>query len=158
MVGVEPYELEVLRSLDEPNSLEFPHGFSYLIYQSRFNALAVAIGEVFGSPCTPDREVQDASFHGDIVIPAEITESRERVIIRVSNFGSLVTVSAGGLARDSTLAVEALHEEDRERIERVASSLGYRLISGNVLRQNYDGPTALDDWQSTWWHRFFDYM
>ncbi|MGW7351778.1 hypothetical protein [Streptomyces sp. NPDC054784] len=150
-------EVEILQGFDEPDSREFPAQFSHSRYRDAFLRLAQAIQETFDAPCTIDTRVQDASHHGDIAIPAGSTVSGKSLIIRVSNFGSLVTVGAGGLARDSADAVSSLSASDEERILRVAMSLGFRVISGSTLRQRYTGLTEMDDWQSTWWYRFFDY-
>ncbi|MEU2270199.1 hypothetical protein ABZ568_28100 [Streptomyces olindensis] len=37
--------------------------------------------------------MKDAGFHGDIVIPAVATESSGSVVVRFSNFGSLITAA-----------------------------------------------------------------
>ncbi|MGW7064009.1 hypothetical protein ACWGHM_36670 [Streptomyces sp. NPDC054904] len=150
--------LALLRSLDDPDHWEFPRGYDHAATRTRLNRLAALLDQTFDCTCSVDRGVQDASFHGDIAIPAAATKSGDLVVVRLSNFGSLITASAGGVAGDTTDPAAGLHDEDRSRIEAAAATLGCILIPRRVLRKRYDGPTEMDDWQHLWWHRFFDYM
>ncbi|MBT2387698.1 hypothetical protein [Streptomyces sp. ISL-11] len=149
--------LSLLRKLDSPDHREFPDDYEAAVTRARFDGLAALLDEKFDCVCDVDRGVEDAGFHGSIVIPAAATESDAFVVVRLSNFG-LTTASAGGLARDSARAVDDLREEDRERIEAVSSALGCTFVPGHILRRAYDGPSELEDWQELWWHRFFDYV
>ncbi|GAA0393039.1 hypothetical protein [Streptomyces luteireticuli] len=146
----------VLRELDDPESIAFPRDHARRTAPCRFESLVRLLEERFRCVCEVDRGVQDASFRGEIVVPSTAAESRQRVIVRLSNFGSLITAGAGGHARDSALAVERLHEEDRDRIATASADLGCTYVPGRLLRERYDGGN-LEDWQTMWWHRYFDY-
>ncbi|MFC4516347.1 hypothetical protein [Streptomyces ehimensis] len=146
----------VLRELDDPESIAFPRDHARSTAPCRFEQLIRLLEERFRCVCEADRVVQDASFRGEIVVPSMATKSRERVIVRLSNFGSLITAGAGGQVRDSALAVERLHEEDRDRIAAASADLGCMYVPGHLLRERYDGG-SLEDWQTMWWHRYFDY-
>lgn len=147
----------VLRELDDPESIEFPRDQARRTAPCRFEQLVRLLEERFRCVCEVDRGVRDASFRGEIVVPSTAARSGQRVIVRLSNFGSLITAGAGGQARDSSLAVERLHEEDRDRIAAASAGLGCTYVPGHLLRERYDGGN-LEYWQTMWWHRYFDYM
>ncbi|MEU3355170.1 hypothetical protein [Streptomyces sp. NPDC037389] len=147
----------ILRELDDPQAIDSPGGDARQAASCLFEGLVRLLEERFQCFCEVDRGVQDASFHGAVVLPSAATRSGEQVIVRLSNFGSLITAGAGGLARDGAQAVERLHEEDRDQIAAVSAELGCIYVPGHVLRERYDGGN-LEDWQTMWWHRYFDYM
>ncbi|WP_431040870.1 hypothetical protein ACQUSR_02580 [Streptomyces sp. P1-3] len=150
--------LALLRNLDDPEHWEFPRDYDHVATRARFDQLAAHLDQAFGCTCSVDRGVQDASFHGDIVIPAVATKGRDFIIVRFSNFGSLITATTGGVAADTAEPADGLHDEDRSRITAAAAALDCVWMPRHVLRKRYDGPTEMDDWQQLWWHRYFDYM
>ncbi|MEU9033387.1 hypothetical protein AB0D45_00455 [Streptomyces sp. NPDC048352] len=150
--------LSLLRNLDDPEHWEFPRDYDHVATRARFDRLAGDIDQAFDCACSVDRGVQDASFHGDIVIPAIATKSRDLVVVRFSNFGSLITAGAGGVRADTPEPAGGLHDEDRSRIKAAAEALDCVWMPRHLLRKRYGGSTEMDDWQRLWWHRFFDYM
>ncbi|MFI6779623.1 hypothetical protein [Micromonospora sp. NPDC050276] len=80
---------QLLHSLDDPDHREFPANYNHQRARARFNQLAERVNRDFSCQCWGDREVQDASFHGRIDIPAAATTTGERLVIVVSNFGDL---------------------------------------------------------------------
>ncbi|MYW19258.1 hypothetical protein GT039_27685 [Streptomyces sp. SID2955] len=150
--------LSLLRNLDDPEHWEFPRDYDHVATRARFDRLAADIDQAFDCTCSVDRGVQDASFHGDIVIPAIATKSSDLVVVRFSNFASLITAGAGGVRADTAEPADELHDEDRIRIKAAAVALDCIWMPRHVLKKRYDGPTEMDDWQQLWWHRFFDYM
>jgi hypothetical protein len=98
-----PYPAEIvasLRRLDDPDRLEHPAGFDYPAERRRFGLLVANLERRFGCACDvlvgPD--MQDASFFGQLVIPAAVTGKSSAVFVRVGNFGGLALVGAGGPA------------------------------------------------------------
>lgn len=147
----------ILRELDDPEAIAFPRDYASRVASCRFEPLIRLLEDRFRCVCEVDRGVQDASFLGSVAVPSRAARSGQRVIVRLSNFGPLTTAGAGGLARDGVRAVERLHEEDRDRIAAASAELGCLYVPGHLLRERYDGGN-LEDWQTMWWHRYFDYM
>jgi hypothetical protein len=56
----------MLRSLDDPEHLEFPVGYDHSEARSRFNQLAGRLDAAFSCACRADRNVEDASYHGKL--------------------------------------------------------------------------------------------
>ncbi|MEV0281196.1 hypothetical protein AB0I22_33085 [Streptomyces sp. NPDC050610] len=150
--------LSLLRNLDDPEHWEFPRDYDHVATRARFDRLAADIGEAFDCTYSVVRGIQDASFHGNIVIPTIATKSDSFVVIRFSNFGSLITAGAGDISADTAEPADGLHDEDRSRIKAAAVALDCLWMPRHILRKRYDGPTVMDDWQHLWWHRFFHYM
>lgn len=160
----------VMRAADRAPSLEhleFPHGFDHRRALARVHALVERLQTGFGCRCALDTDVQDASFHADIAVPAEATGAGERITMRLSNFGDLAVIAAENpgcyLDLDEAEAEGALTPADRRTVETAAVSLGYVLIPEPILRRPYDGVTRLGEHSSpygeaTWWIRFFDYL
>ena len=94
MVRVEGEEMwALLRSLDDPDHLETPADFDFEKSRARFERLVSALDDAFDCRCDADRSVQDASLHARVVVPSEATETGERLVVSLSNFGSLATFS-----------------------------------------------------------------
>jgi hypothetical protein len=106
-----------------------------------------------------DSDVQDASYHARIVIPAEATRSGEFLTITISNFGEMAVPALGNPDSCSAEEVELLfHPDDRARIEGALRELGYVVVSEVLLRARYDGnikPDGQYRYPRTWWDRFF---
>ncbi|WP_406105727.1 hypothetical protein [Micromonospora globbae] len=150
---------QLLHSLDDPNHLEFPANYNHQRARARFNQLVERLNRDFGCQCDVDREVQDASFHGRIDVPAAATATGERLVIVISNFGDLAVLAVENPGVwDDEEAAQVLHPDDTTRIRRALDDLGYTLIPEGPLWKRYDGPgdtLAPDD---TWWTRYFDYL
>jgi hypothetical protein len=53
---------ELLRSLDDPEHLQFPPGYDHGQARSQFNHLVDRLDAAFSCSCRADRHVQDASW------------------------------------------------------------------------------------------------
>ncbi|MFK0292920.1 hypothetical protein ACIQU6_20935 [Streptomyces sp. NPDC090442] len=147
----------ILRELDDPEAIAFPRASTSRPTPDHFEPLIRLLEARFQCVCEADRGVRDASFRGTVVLPSSAVKSRQQVIVRLSNFGPLTTAGAGGLARDGVQAVERLHKDDQDRIAAASAELGCAYTPGHLLRERYDGGN-LEDWQTMWWHSYFDYM
>ena len=154
----------LLRRLDDPDHMDVPRGYDHVAARARFEQLASRLDERFHCTCTVDRQVQDASHHGVIVIPQNATHSGEHITVTVSNFGNLaaVTLSNPG-SYDEDEERELFQATDRHRVEDALEALGYIAISEHLLWTRYDGVSDLASYYPPehpprWWTRFFDYL
>ncbi|MFI0967842.1 hypothetical protein ACH4S8_41750 [Streptomyces sp. NPDC021080] len=154
----------LLRHLDDPDHMEFPHGYDHTAARARFDQLAAHLDQRFQCTCTVDRQVQDASHHGRISIPETATAGGDRITVTVSNFGNLAAVTLGNSEScDEDEERELFQATDRHRVENVLEALGYVAISEHLLRTRYDGVSDLVSYYPPehpprWWTRFFDYL
>jgi hypothetical protein len=156
---------ELLRSLDDPEHLQFPPGYDHSQARSRFNQLVDRLDAAFTCACRADRHVQDASHHGSIEVPAQATATGSRLVIVVSNFGGLavVTIDNPGTWTQAELT-EALHPDDAIRTKAALEDLGYTIVPEEPLSRPYDGASRWferfysNENPPTWWIRFFDYL
>lgn len=151
---------QLLHSLDDPDNLEFPANYNHRRARARFNQLAERLNRDFGCQCWVDGEVQDASFHGRIDIPAAATATGERLVIVISNFGDLAVLALENPGVwDDEEAAQVLQPNDTTRIRKALDDLGYTLIPEGPLWKRYDGPAGtLTAPDATWWTRYFDYL
>lgn len=84
---------QLLHSLDDPNHLETPRGYDHRRERAGFDRLAQGLEAGFGCRFNIDRDVQDASLHGRIDVPAAATATGHRLVVSVSNFGGLAVLS-----------------------------------------------------------------
>ncbi|MFJ4539725.1 hypothetical protein ACIP39_27725 [Streptomyces tibetensis] len=154
----------LLRQLDDPQRMEFPHGYDHDITRARFEQLAARLDARFKCTCTVDRQVQDASRHGTVVIPATAADSAEHITVTISNFGNLAVVTLGNPGNSNVEEERDLfHAPDRRRVVEELEALGYIVISEHLLWTRYDGVSDLVSYYPpehppTWWIRFFDYL
>jgi hypothetical protein len=154
---------DLLRSLDDPEHLDFPAGFNRDETGDRFGQLVDRLDTAFSCACEADGHVQDASYHGRIEIPAAATATGTRLVIVVSNFGGLAVVAADnpGVWTQEEFT-ELLHPDDAQRIYTALDDLGYTVVPEEPLWQTYDGngplPLSYHTHLPTWWIRFFDYL
>ncbi|GAB2589522.1 hypothetical protein [Microlunatus antarcticus] len=152
----------VLRRLDDPDHLEWPADFDFAATRARFERLVSGLDAAFGCRCDADRSVQDASLHAQVAIPAGATVTGERLVVCVSNFGSLATVSVVNPGVFDEEEHEALLDaEDARRIHDVLDDLGYVVVPEAPLWQTYDGPSRITvdpSYPASWWTRYFDYL
>ncbi|GAA3443915.1 hypothetical protein [Planomonospora venezuelensis] len=154
----------LLRELDDPEHVQFPKGYRHAEARARFERLVTRLETDFACRSTVDRSVQDASHHGDVVIPGDRTVSGERIYIRISNFGDLAVYSPENLGcyTDAEKS-DVLHDEDRRRVESALTDLGYLNVPEDLLSEPYDGRSALASYllpryPPSWFIRFFDYL
>lgn len=84
---------DLLRSLDDPEHLEFPAGYDHDETRNRFGELVDRLDTAFSCTCQAERHVEDASYHGRVDIPAAATATGSQLVIVVSNFGGLAVVA-----------------------------------------------------------------
>ncbi|UAL29579.1 hypothetical protein K8W59_17820 [Nocardioides rotundus] len=153
----------LLRSLDDPDHLEWPADYDHAAKRRLFDDLVDRLDAEFSCRCEADRHVEDASLHARLDIPAAATDSGERLVISVSNFGRLATVSVTnpGVWSEAEFE-ELLAPGDASRIYTVLDALGFHVVPEEPLWSDYDGPSALPGidarYRPTWWTRFFDYL
>lgn len=164
MVDNSPESLKrLLGDLDDPEHMERASDFDLGATEKRFADMVVRLERDFGTTCRIDAGVvvQDASYYGQVVVPAEATNSGADLFIRVSNFGStaVLGIEAPGTYLDEE--VDALLDgADRDRIERALLDGGYKVVPEAVLWERYDGRS---EWlhretRTSWFTRFFDYL
>jgi hypothetical protein len=59
-----------LRALDNPDQVESPAGYHHRGARAQFERLVTRLDTDFGCRCKVDRDMQDASLHGRIEVPA----------------------------------------------------------------------------------------
>jgi hypothetical protein len=148
---------------DPAEKLTFSGRSNYRHGETRagFEQLAQRLNVTFGHRCYVDRDVQDASLHGSIVIPADATAWGYQLVVSISNFGGLaaLTVDHPGAWTEAETAT-MLSPVDSQGIGTALADLGYTLIPEEPLRTPYDGaadPESLGR-TGTWWNRYFDYL
>jgi len=168
--GPDRHALSVMKDADRqpgPDHLEFPDNFDHARAKRLMGELHIRLEEEFSHSCTLDGHVQDASFHALVGVPAEATEARVHIGIRLSNYADLavITVPSPGIhgSLDEAVTQGDLTETDRQKLENTLSELGFTTVSEHLLQHPYDGVTSLSDFRNpdhpaTWWTRFFDYI
>src|SRR5262245_31099362 len=120
--------LEILRQYDDPIHGYYPPGFDFRAAQRRFarfirdlsSELRVQVKAESG------REIQDASFHGQIFVPVG---DNKVTAIRFSNFGNMATISED----------EPIPEALLVTLKRLLNQHEYVYIPASVLEQPYTG-------------------
>ena len=158
----------ILRTLDDPYSVEGPAELDLDALGARFGCVVFHLEESFGCSCSVDAGfpfVQDASHYGTVTVPAGASASGAQIVIRISRYGSLAVYELelfGVYDRAETaLLVDPL---DRDRIELALTSTGHDIVPADLLWTKYDGVN--DYWQThfpdeptpTWFTRFFDWV
>ncbi len=154
----------LLRELDEPGQWEFPDDHDHAEARARFDRLVARLDRRFGCSCAADRQVQDASHLGTIIVPATATTAPAPLTVTISKFGRLAAVSLGNPGsydEDEERALFPIH--DRRRIEEELQTLGYHPVAEHLLWTRYNGISGFDalyppDRPPSWWARFFDYL
>jgi hypothetical protein len=145
-----------------PDGWEVPLDFDEEALRARIGRLAERLGEVYGVPLAVTRGAQHAAYFGGVVVPGEQTATRaERtrfpLTIMVSNFGGLVTIWVMPDPSGGGAPPPPVHPHDLERIEPVATGLGFAVVPEHLLALPYDGPNATPSHTVTWWERYFGY-
>lgn len=156
----------LLRQLDDPVHLERPAGFDYPAERARFAALVAAVEARFGCVCTVDAglNVQDASYLGQLEIPASATATETEIFVRVSNFGGLALLGAErpGVYDDEETRILIAYADWWNVLE-VLTNHGYVVLLEDALSRPYDGTNdavrhAYPTHPATWFDRYFDYL
>jgi hypothetical protein len=152
----------LLRALDDLEHLEHPAGYDHATTRARFEQLATNLEAAFSCRCDVDRDVQDASHHGRITVPAAATATGEQLVLVLSNFGGLVVCALenpGAYSDEETDRLVAA--EDARRVREVLARLGLLLVGEDPLWRAYDGAGPLGPHLGggrTWCERYFDYL
>jgi len=126
----------LLRRLDDPTHLECPARFNYAAGQRRFQSPVMEPERPFGCTCQVEAgtQVQDASFLGQLVIPASATAGGVEIFIRVSNFGGLALLGAERPgAYDDAETLDLIADTDRGMVLEVLAALNYVPLLEDVL-------------------------
>lgn len=150
-----------LQASDHPRTPETPRKFDWTRERRSFDELARLLEQAFKCVAELDRNIQDASHHGTILIPADHTASPEFITITVSNFGKIAAVSLGNpgtFTKDEFASLYAA--DDRDRINACGVEAGYSVVPEHIFDVHYEGPVQLRTGGRvpTLWDRFFSYL
>ena len=157
---------DLLRSLDNPDHLEFPADFNRDETRNRFRQLVDRLNTAFSCAREADGSLQDTTYFNRVEIPAAVTATGRRLFIVVSTFGDLAAVMADNSWRQTQEEfTRQLHPDDAQRIYTALDDLGYTVVPEDPLRgEDYDGyafgsdPRIQIQYRPTWWDRFFGYV
>ncbi|GAA1334095.1 hypothetical protein GCM10009647_075520 [Streptomyces sanglieri] len=102
----------------------------------------------FGASCESERDTQDSSEYGRVHVPADATACGTRIVVCVSEFGSLAEVRADNPG--AFLGTDEAHEEgaldlgDLATMERALADLGYASVPEELLESDHEGSSALE--------------
>jgi hypothetical protein len=155
----------LLRTLDDPAHLDLPPGFHYAGEQRRFRSLVADLERRFACTCEVEAglQVQDASFLGQLVIPAAATAADVPIFVRVSNFGGLALLGVEGPGRyDDAETLAFIAERDLGLVLEALAALDYVPLLEDVLFADaYEASDAMLAHRShppSWFDRFFSYL
>jgi hypothetical protein len=130
--------------------------------------LVQAIVEEFGASVTYEAGfplIQDASFFGDLTVPAEATRGGVAIGVRTSNFDELATtyVADPDLWDETGSAESSIDAADQRALEAVLAEAGYEYVPRAALLAKYDGANRPlkelhGNGDLTWWTRNFDWL
>jgi hypothetical protein len=164
MTRTEADLLALLRELDDPEWLEWPQRYDRGEIAAQFGGLVTRLEGDFTACCTAERDTQDSSEYGRVVVPADATVCGTRIVVCVSKFGSLALVCADNpgafLGTEDAQAEGELDGADLAKANRALVELGYAVVAEELLETDYDGPSQLPQLPGclqhpTWWDRFF---
>ncbi len=140
--------LDRLRQLDQSPSAYYPEGFDYELAVRRFHALAEILQQTLGVAHITESEelIQDASFHSQIIFELE---NSAVVLVRLSNFGDLVAMSANA---------DQLTPSTKREVLQTIEHHGYQVVPMDIVHRPYSGTQYGAGDITTWWRRFFDYL
>ncbi|GAA0314705.1 hypothetical protein [Kineococcus aurantiacus] len=152
----------LLGALDDHQHLERPADYDHARTQARFEQLIADLELAFGCRCEVDGQVQDASHHGRITVPAAATASGVPLVVVLSNFAGLVVCAVDNPGAHSDEETDLLVDAaDAVRIRAVLSRLDLTLVPEDPLWRAYDGDGPLGPHLGagrTWFERYFDYL
>ena len=162
MLRDDPQLSQLLHALDDPDNLELPAGYDHRRARARFQKLVQRLNAGFDCRTKADGDVQDASLHGRVDIPATATATGRTLVVSISNFGNLAVLSVDnpGVWTDAE-AADLLDPRDADRVHTALTDLGYILIPEQPLWEPYSGvwdPAVFGPSRPTWWIRYFDYL
>jgi hypothetical protein len=140
---------QLLEQADDPHFAEHPAGWNFHQAEVRFTQLAEVFIQQIGHRCSYNTSIQDASFHGQLVLPRALLTEDYIASLRVSNFGNLATVYDD----DSVVAPEAL-----ATMRDVLGAFGYIYVPSGILMLRYTGNNPAISRSRSWDYRYFDYL
>jgi hypothetical protein len=146
----------ILLKFDEINRYETPSNFDHKNLEHRVMVLLSDLESHFGTRFKIDNHVQDASFYGDIIIPAALVNDPVpscHYSIRISNFGSMATFTFE----------DSYSDVNRKKFIDMLQKHHFIYIASDDLEEEYDGQfkkfnEILGGPQPSWWIRYFDYL
>ena len=139
--------IHLLKAHDDPRNSEQPPAFDRRAAESRFTKMAEEIVSDFpGSGLETGGAIQDASFHGQIFVAI----GGKFALIRVSNFGSLVTFFGDD--------EDCVSPEARNRLLAKFLAHGYTFIPPDALSAPYDGANPGVSGFRDWGCRYFEWI
>ena len=161
MTRSEADTLALLRELDDPQWLEHPEHYNRSKAGNLLDALVTRLEQDFATHCTAERDTQDSSEYGRVVVPADATTCGTRIVACLSKFGSLALICAENpgafLGTQDAQFEGALNPGDLATVDRALTDLGYVVVPEELIERDYDGPSPMP-WhvqRPSWWHRFF---
>ncbi|MFI6948026.1 hypothetical protein [Streptomyces sp. NPDC050422] len=161
MAGSEADLLVLLRELDDPEWLEWPQYYDRGKAAVHFGVLVARLESDFAARCMVERDTQDSSEYGRVVVPGDTTVCGTRIVVCVSKFGSLAQVCADNpgafFGTDDAQAEGGLDGKDLAKVNRALVELGYVVVAEELLESDYDGPSRLPSHvqRPSWSDRFF---
>ncbi|MEU9783792.1 hypothetical protein AB0H92_22970 [Streptomyces phaeochromogenes] len=152
--------MELLRELDDPAWLEWPQHYDRGETAVHFGVLVARLEDGFAACCTVEQDTQDSSEYGRVVVPGDATVCGTRIVVCVSEFGSLALVCADNagafLGTDDAQAEGELDGADLAKVNRALVELGYVVVAEELLESDYDVPSRLPSHvqRPSWWDRF----
>ncbi|CAL9463729.1 hypothetical protein SUDANB32_02683 [Streptomyces sp. enrichment culture] len=129
----------LLRVYDDPRHLDAPRDHDAEATVRRFTRLAEALEGRFGPSCRTGL-FQDASVHGVVRVPTEVTGFGRALWVELSNFGRFVTAGTGS-GWDAPGAATDLPAEYVTWLDAVCAAAGCVFVPLDLLLEPYDGPS-----------------
>ncbi|MFF7251163.1 hypothetical protein ACFZBU_45775 [Embleya sp. NPDC008237] len=162
MVNDDVAVIALLRRLDDADHPTGPREYDEGKISAVLDRLVSRLEADFATPCPAQRYHRNTVEYARVVVPGEATVCGERIVVSVSNFGSLAMVAAENpgayLGTDDAREEGALDPGDLATVERALVDIGYVVVSEELLHTRYDGPAPLrkdERWPPTWWNRYF---
>ncbi len=152
--------LALLRELDDPEWLEWPRSYDRRAAADQLARLTARLETDFATTCSTERDAQDSSEYGRVLVPAEAARGTTRIVVCVSKFGSLAVICAENpgafFGTYDALAQGALDPVDLAKVEKALTELGYTVVPEELLERDYDGPSGQYlRGRPSWADRFF---
>ncbi|MED7947485.1 hypothetical protein [Streptomyces sp. BE303] len=150
----------LLRELDDPDWLEWPQHYDRAAQAARLGELVTRLDGDFATRCEAGT-TQDSSEFGRVVVPGGATACGTRIVVCLSNFGSLAVICAENpgafFGTEDARAEGALDDADLATATRALVDLGYVVVPEELMESDYDGPSQLPCHvqRGSWSHRFF---
>lgn len=153
--------LKLLHELDDPQWPEWPEHYDRKKAGSHLGDLVARLERDFSTRCTAERDTQDSSEYGRVIVPPEATSRGTRIVVCLSKFGQLALICAENpgafLGTQDAQTEGALDADDLGTVDRALTDLGYVVVPEELLELDYDGPTHMPQHlrRPSWSDRFF---